>query len=165
MIKKYTIYCDLDGVLTNFRKGYYELTGIDIDRNFANTPEFWAPINKAGYSFWINLEWMPDGKILWRYISQYNPYILSAPSNKKSSRKGKTDWVKRELPETKLILKKAEEKKDFAAPNSILIDDLIENINDWNNAGGIGILHINTKTTIQKLQKMNYPAASSGVSF
>ena len=30
MEKEFKIFVDLDGVLTNFIKGYYELTGIDI---------------------------------------------------------------------------------------------------------------------------------------
>jgi hypothetical protein len=43
-------------------------------------------------------------------------------------------------------------KKQYANPNSILIDDTESVINDWNEAGGIGILHKNAKTTIETLK-------------
>lgn len=148
------IYCDLDGVLVDFVKGYYELTGIDISNQFLNDPKFWEPIKRKGYDFWVNLKWTKDGKKLWNYIKKYNPKILSSPSNDNDSRIGKYDWVKRELSNTPLILRSAENKKEFAEPNSILIDDRPENIQDWINNGGIGILHINTKNTIEKLKKI-----------
>ena len=44
-------------------------------------------------------------------------------------------------------------KKNYAKKDSILIDDRISNINDWNAAGGIGILHTSTATTLDKLSK------------
>ena len=47
----------------------------------------------------------------------------------------------------------AESKKNYARKDAILIDDRISNINDWNNAGGIGILHTSTSSTLTKLSK------------
>ena len=29
-------------------------------------------------NFWHNLPWMPGGQALWRYISKFDPHILSA---------------------------------------------------------------------------------------
>ena len=153
-MNKYKIFCDMDGVLVDFNKGYYELTGIDIGDSFRNDVNFWNPINKAGYDFWINLEWMPDGKTLWDYIKKYEPLLLSAPSNKIDSRIGKRDWVKRELPGVRLILRSAEHKKDLAAPTGILIDDRLENVNGWKSVGGIGIHHTSTSDTIKELKKL-----------
>ena len=150
----YNYYCDLDGVLANFNKAYYELTGVVLDGHFYNDPAFWNPINKAGVDFWVNLEWMPDGKELWNYIKEYNPKILSAPSREDSSRIGKFDWVKRELPGVELILRTMKHKKDFAAPNAILIDDNKDNIKSWVDAGGIGIHHTSTADTINQLKKL-----------
>ena len=151
---KFKIYCDLDGVLVDFNKGYLKLTGIDISDKYRSDPSFWKPIDNAGYDYWINLEWMKDGKELWSYIEKYNPTLLSAPSNKNESRVGKHDWVKRELPGVKLILRSAKNKKEFAEKNSILIDDRPENVEQWIEAGGIGIHHINTEKTIKELKKL-----------
>ena len=151
---KYKIYCDLDGVLVDFSKGYLDLTGIDLKGQFRKDKTFWDPINKAGYDFWINLEWMEDGKELWKYIEKYDPDILSAPSKENDSRVAKHDWVKRELPGAHLILRSMEHKKDFAAPDAILIDDNEENVNNWEDAGGIAIHHKSTKETIKQLKKL-----------
>lgn len=58
-------------------------------------------------------------------------------------------------PKSKLNLVRAVEKQKFATPNSILIDDKVENINQWKSAGGIGILATrnNIDSVIQKLKK------------
>jgi phosphopantetheine adenylyltransferase len=149
----YKVYCDMDGVLVDFEKGYKELTGEDASYN-TNPEEFWAPITKAGAAFWIKLPWMPDGKQLWDYIKPYNPSLLSAPSREESSKIGKFTWVKRNMPGTKLILRSAERKQEFATPNSILIDDRADNIQRWKDAGGIGIHHTSASDTIQQLKKI-----------
>ncbi len=150
----YKIYCDMDGVLVDFNKGYYELTGVDLEGRHLNDTNFWDPINEAGYDFWINLKWMSDGRKLWSHIEKFNPELLSAPSRQPDSRIAKHDWVKRELPGVHLILRSAKNKKEFASPTSILIDDREDNINDWIGAGGIGILHKNAKDTIGQLHDL-----------
>ena len=145
----------MDGVLVDFDKGYKELTGKDISGQHLNDTDFWDPINKAGYDFWINLEWTRDGKRLWEYIKKYNPELLSAPSRQNDSRIAKHDWVNKELPGVHLILRSAKHKKDFAAPNHILIDDRIDNILGWREAGGIAIHHVSTKHTIDQLKVLD----------
>jgi len=153
--QEFKIYCDMDGVLVNFDKGYFQLTGIDSTEDLPNNHMFWDPINKAGYDFWFNLEWMPDRKRLWNYIKKHEPKILSAPSREEESRVAKYDWVYRELPDTHLILRSAKHKKDFATPTSILIDDRIDNVQGWRDAGGIAIHHVSTKHTIDQLKVLD----------
>ncbi len=153
---QYTIYCDMDSVLVDFDLGYQELTGITTQQADANGVEaFWEPLTKAGAKFWITLQWMPDGKQLWDYIKKYNPILLSAPSREESSKLGKRVWVKRELPGVKLILKYASQKQEYASPTSILIDDRQKNIDQWEAAGGIGILHTSTANTIEQLKQLS----------
>jgi hypothetical protein len=158
---QYKIYCDMDGVLVDFDKGYKALTGKETSHvDVQGKNEFWG-IFKQGLEnkkmsekdYWANLEWMPDGKELWNHIKQYKPTLLSAPSRDPQSRWGKRIWVKKNIPGTPLILAAAPMKKNYARKNAILIDDRVSNINDWNNAGGIGILHTSTATTLDKLSK------------
>ena len=156
MENAYCLFIDLDGVLVDFRKGYEDLTGININGMFRDDEEFWTPINKAGYDFWINLKWKPDGKQMWNYIKNYNPIILSAPSRKDESRIGKHDWVKREIPGAQLILRTAKNKKEFACPQCILIDDLQSTVDSWIEAGGIGILHTSANDTIKQLRNLKF---------
>ena len=145
----------MDGVLVDFNDGYFKLTGHKLDGTYRTDERFWDPINEAGYDFWINLKWMPDGRKLWSHIEKFNPELLSAPSRQPDSRVAKHDWVKRELPGVHLILRSAKNKKEFASPTSILIDDREDNINDWIGAGGIGILHKSAKDTIRQLKDLN----------
>ena len=152
---KYKIYVDMDGVLVDFDGGYEKLTGMTTREADEKGPEFfWKPISKAGAKWWITLNWMPDGKQLWDYVKKYNPELLSAPSREEASKMGKRIWVKRELPGAKLILRSADKKQEFASPTSILIDDREKNIEQWEAAGGIGILHTDTASTIKKLKEL-----------
>ena len=150
---KYTIYCDMDGVLVDFDKGYKDLTR-KLPKDAGDGPEFWEPIHKMGASFWIKLKWMPDGHTLWKYINKYNPILLSAPSKEESSKIGKRLWVKRNLPNAKLILRPASQKQQFSGENKILIDDRVDNIEQWKSKGGIGILHTSASDTIKQLKEL-----------
>ncbi len=154
-VMDYKIYCDMDGVLADFESGYEELTGIDLQGEFKpEGEEFWDPISKAGVGFWAGLKWMPGGQRLWDYLKPFNPVLLSAPSREQSSRIGKHVWVKHKIPGTKLILRYASQKQELATPESILIDDRQVNIDQWEAAGGIGILHTNTANTIKQLKQL-----------
>jgi len=158
---QYKIYCDMDGVLVDFDKGYQTLTGKETHHvDVQGKSEFWDAFRSGlenkkmqEKDYWANLQWMPDGKELWDHIKQYKPTLLSAPSRDPQSRWGKRIWVKKNIPGTPLILAYAPSKKNYANKDSILIDDRISNISDWNAAGGIGILHTSTATTLDKLSK------------
>ena len=150
----YNIYLDMDGVLTDFELGYEKLTGINLKGKFKKGDDFWTPISKAGVGFWAGLKWIQGGKELWAYLKPYNPVLLSAPSREESSRIGKAVWVKHKIPGTKLILRYAKQKQELATPLSILIDDRQINIDQWKDAGGIGILHTSTVDTIKQLKKL-----------
>ncbi len=171
----YTIFCDMDGVLVDFDKGYKELTGKSTKHQTnQNKDEFWDIFRESLTSkgttekhFWENLDWMSDGKQLWDYISQYNPYILTAPAvnhdlpadiryklEHNESKQGKLEWVKRLPNMKKIYFKGSNFKQDLAGPNKILIDDRPQIIEKWNEKGGIGILHTSSKNTIKELQKL-----------
>lgn len=154
--QQYKVYCDMDGVIVDFEHGYDRLTGRKAPgvHSTYNKDDFWGAITKAGKDFWANLEWMSDGKQLWDYIKQYNPELLTAPSREESSRIGKQEWVDKHLPGTPIIFKQAKDKKDLAEPNAILIDDRKDNISQWRDAGGVGILHTSTASTIKKLKQL-----------
>jgi hypothetical protein len=154
--QKYTIFCDMDGVLCDFEERFEYFSGMS-PRQYENElgkKKFWNLINKAGVGFWVGMKWMPDGKQLWNYIKKYNPTLLSAPSQQSESRLGKRLWVKNNIPGTKLILSRASDKKNYAQKNHILIDDRASNVQDWINEGGVGILHTSTQNTISQLQKL-----------
>jgi len=154
---QYKIYCDMDGVLCDFDNQFIDsnpehLTPSEYISKYS-TSKFWKIIGSYKEKFWSEMEWMPDGKQLWEYISKYNPTLLSAPSYEASSRFGKRLWVDKNLSGTKLILAAADKKQNYSKPNRILIDDKESNIEQWRSQGGIGILHKNTADTIKQLQQ------------
>lgn len=156
--QKYTIYCDMDGVLTDFDEQFKKLSGGVPPAEYESKngkDVFWNLINEAGIGFWVGMPWMPNGKKLWEYISKYNPTILSAPSRENESRLGKRLWVRNNLtPKPKLILASAENKQNYSGTNRILIDDRPSNVEQWRSRGGIGILFVTTEQTIKELQEL-----------
>jgi hypothetical protein len=155
--KEYTIYSDMDGVLVDFNERFKRFSkGIpptEYEQKFGKD-KFWELVDGIGVRFWVGMDWMSDGKQLWNYIKEYNPTLLSSPSRSNYSRIGKRIWRKRNLPSTKLVLARAANKQNYADPNSILIDDRESNIDQWIKAGGIGILHTDTASTINKLKEL-----------
>jgi hypothetical protein len=95
------------------------------------------------------MPWMPDGKDLWNWISQFNPVILSSPGRFRHAIEGKKQWIKKNVPGTTAFF--SEEKWEYAQPNSILIDDKPENVGAWESKRGIGILHTDAASTKEKL--------------
>ena len=154
--QKYTLYCDMDGVLCDFEKRFEDLTGLSPnayrDKNGLN--KFWKTIDEDGVRFWVGMDWMPDGKQLYDYIKPNLYSLLSSPSSINSSRLGKRLWVKNKIPGTKLILASRKNKQDYAKENAILIDDLKPTIDEWNAKGGIGILHTSAASTIEQLKEL-----------
>jgi FMN phosphatase YigB (HAD superfamily) len=154
--QQYKIYCDMDGVLCDFDRQFEQYARISpkaFESKFG-TDKFWELIDKIGYIFWSKIPWMSDGKSLWTYISKYKPDLLSAPSQKASSRYGKRLWVSENIPGAKLILADREKKQNYSKKNSILIDDRPDTISEWNSRGGIGILFTSTEQTINDLKKL-----------
>jgi len=162
----FKIYCDMDGVLTNLEGEAKKIDPLNIgfeDKSDQNITRIWKEIDKYGISLWENLKWINDSKILWRFIKPYNPIILSAAPSKSRGKIhtyaliGKQKWIMKNLGEEFLKTAKIverREKKEFSDKNSILIDDMETNIKEWNNRGGIAILHKNSKKTIDALKKI-----------
>ena len=148
----------MDGVLADFVKQWKGYYGADPNIHIKNIgkAEFDEILDNAPYEFWAQMDWMPSnkgGKALWDKIKNYNTEILSAPAESEGSRVGKADWLKAKGINAKLNLEKARDKRKFAAPNHILIDDFKRNIDQWVESGGIGVWHRDNATTFRELRK------------
>jgi len=154
---KYKIFSDMDGVLTDFDASFKKASdGIaprDYEKKFGKD-KFWELIDGGGVGYWVGMPYMPDGERYWNYIKDYDVELLSSPSRSNTSRLGKRLWVRNNMPGVKLTLAQAYLKKNYAAPNHILIDDRKSNIDEWRAEGGIGILHTSAADTIQQLKKL-----------
>jgi DNA-binding Lrp family transcriptional regulator len=161
---KYKIYLDMDGVVADFDKRFTDLAGMgpsEFEEKYGKNA-FWDFIDEGDNKlvFWIGIPPMSDAKQLVDFVSNYDYEMLTAPSLKKQSVMGKGLWMKNQTNKglfpfkPKVNYKSAKNKKDFAAPNHILIDDREDNINSWIAAGGIGILHTSASSTINQLKKL-----------
>jgi hypothetical protein len=161
---EYKIFCDMDGVVADFVKGMYKLIQNYDDTKYLQDPKYrnimWQAVSdysKKGGKLWGDLDMMPDGMVLWNYISKYpNTEILTASGDPKyGAPEQKVEWVKRRFGDVKTnVVRKSEEKAAFAKPNHILIDDMHKSIDPWVAAGGIGILHRSAADTINKLKEL-----------
>lgn len=143
----YKIYCDMDGVLTDFERKLRENGYPDFEPSWSDE-KTWAAVESID-KFWEELPWMEDGKKLWNFLKPYRPDLLSAPSRHDTrSIKGKQEWVEREIGRVTLILIRAKDKCLYANTCSILIDDSKKNIDRWVEAGGVGILHKSAENTM-----------------
>ena len=149
------LYVDLDSVLTDFLKAVSDLMGTKLERGKAlpDSRDMWIKINRAGEKFWTGMDWEPGGRDLWEAVKGYHPTILSSPTRHPSSKAGKAQWVRENLGEdVPLILDSHKDK--YAEPDAVLIDDRRKNIDKWEAAGGVGILHKNAEETIRRVREV-----------
>jgi len=167
------IFCDLDGVLVDFDRGFIELPensdnlspGEYEEKNGKNS--IWPLIDKHGDEYWSELYWKGDGRELWDYLEEYKPSIISSPSRNLASIRGKVKWVKLNLrineePITKLedytgsnrLILMQQKHLFVKSANDILIDDTQSKIDKWTEAGGTGILHNDATDTIKVLEEI-----------
>lgn len=167
---KHQLYCDLDGVLANFIAGAEKFFKMDIatDNTAFNKlwdrSDGWPYLMKQWPTFWMDLSPMPHAMELWNVIAPFHPSILTAiPSGWHSAAVGKHIWCKRHLskfgyhPNEKFHAVERSEKKKFAmqsdgTPN-ILIDDYQKNISEWQRAGGIGILYVDSAANVEHVRQ------------
>jgi FMN phosphatase YigB (HAD superfamily) len=158
----YKIYCDMDGVLTDFESRFEHYSGMlpkQYEEKHGSGP-FWYLIDVTiGIKFWSEMNWMPHGQQLWDFIQPYKPDLLTSPSRDNSSRLGKNLWVRNHLnPNPKVIFAYSLDKQRYANENSILIDDKKSNIDQWASKGGIAIRCENgdVNHVIEKLKELGY---------
>ena len=172
-----TIYCDMDGVLCDFKRGISNMFSLKskdpsmpgpMQMSGFSTPQEWfdAPMSRGKWEpvvnyklFWPSLPWTEDGKRLWAFISKFKPHILSAytPYDKNSIR-GKQLWIERNLKlrdKSRIHLVRRAEKKAYSNGN-LLIDDYGRNTKEWKKGGGIPVKHKSANQTISELKKLGF---------
>ena len=147
----------MDGVLVDFVK---QATVYDCFTKKSKVN--WKKIIKLGTFFWESMEWMPGSFFLYSKVSElsklygFDIKILSSIGFD-SGVKGKMNWILKNTnikQEDIIIVRKASQKSLYANIESILIDDDINNINDFKKYYGKTILYKNPKSAFQELKKI-----------
>tara|TARA_B100000929_G_C15509277_1_gene419782 strand:- start:4029 stop:4523 length:495 start_codon:yes stop_codon:yes gene_type:complete len=159
------LYCDMDGVLADFKKGAEKATGVPISKWMSLTKkEKWNPI-RNDKTFWERLPWISDGKQLWNYIKKHKPDILSAYVKRDIDPNcipGKTKWCRSQLglggARVNLVLRS--QKQDYAQTGyrspAVLVDDYKPNTDAFTRRGGIGIYHTSASNSIRQLKQLGF---------
>lgn len=161
-IKK--IYFDMDGVLADFERGINEICGMDMPIQGLSTDEednrMWEAVKEAEH-FYDKLEPMKGAVDMYRKLSsKYDCEILSAIPKPhrgiETAGEDKKNWVKRILSsdmKVNIVLK--EEKKDYVdGAETILIDDLGDNIKTWEAFGGTGIKFESAEQVLKRIEEL-----------
>lgn len=152
---KYKIFCDLDGVLTDWNGSFEKISpGKTMDdwKDEGKESEAWDLIHENGKEFWEDMKWTTDGKKLWEFLKRFSPTILSSPGqeNVEEVVKFKNAWLDREIgkDQPRIIDR---DKQNYADDRSVLIDDTEGNLERWSGADGTGILHKDVDETIKNV--------------
>lgn len=150
---KYTIFLDMDGVLSDFVGACGELFDFDpktlnqwsIERHVGIEPkEFWGKIDRHSPRFWAEMEEYPWARTLYTYLrgnEQFGTvYICTTPSQSPDSLRGKMYWLQKRMGKNFRDYVLTPHKHLLAHPGAILIDDSPGNINKFREAGGQGIV-------------------------
>lgn len=140
-----TIYLDMDGVVCNFEEKFAPLRtpGKKYDK------EIFAKAVMENKIF-ENLDWMPNGKKLINHVRSLQGVKVEMltsvgthrPEQGAEAARQKTLWLKRHgIDFHPNFVKMFSEKKVYARPDAILVDDRPDCAHPFTEAGGHGILH------------------------
>ncbi len=160
------VFLDLDGVLVDFVGGVHD--ALNLPYEYDKYPyekgkwnifgdiggKFWDgrfPFSivdgLCNQEFWRNLNWMDDGqRLLYGWVDIMGSFddiiILTTPMPNPGSWTGKYLWIKENMPASFLenTIMLTGSKAQLAGPDTLLIDDKDQNIEEFRAAGGQGIL-------------------------
>lgn len=153
--KRPRLFVDLDGVLADFDSKVLELTG-KRPGDFERSGPMWAAISPPRtQGFYASLPWMSDGMVLWEFVQQYQPTILTGLPMGTWAEAQKRDWCARMLgPSVPVICCMARDKHKHCQAGDILIDDREEKARKpWEEAGGKFIHHTSASKSIEALRR------------
>ncbi|MBQ9234994.1 MAG: hypothetical protein IJ184_00825 [Alphaproteobacteria bacterium] len=150
------IYCDMDGVLVDFDRGF--MTAFNCLPDDLPRQQMWERVVNTS-DYWVNLPPKDDAFELTDYLANLSFEILTGLPHHGFDKANieKRRWIKKHLgADIKVNCCLSKEKQNFLKSGDILIDDYPPNIERWESAGGIGILHTSAAATIRRLQELGF---------
>lgn len=150
------VYLDMDGCIANFRSRYIE--EFDEDPDVVKNVRHWVKFVER--KCFEDLDLMPGAKDGIKYLKKSNVHIkiLSSTGGKDKPRDVETARQKQvwlddhNIQWPAIFVPGKHNKVKYASKGAILIDDNQETIDEWNEAGGIGIYHQDWDTTLTILR-------------
>lgn len=156
------IFQDLDGCLADFDKRVKLLfNGQHPTRELGlRDHHMWKAIVRDD-GFFDRLEWMEGAKAVWDFLAPLSPTILTGlPMGGKTwADPQKRRWVARELGKgVPVITCMSREKRNWAGPGKLLLDDRERMVNEWREDGGTAILWENPQQVMTDLKALDLSA-------
>jgi len=155
------VFVDADGVIVDFEGHAFDCFGRRIE-DFNPKGSFWGAVTRHDThvaKFFLNMPKLGDADQLIEYLlPRYRSVkVLTAGGyTPKDVKEQKIAWFAKHYPGLEcIVVNKSPDKAQYAAPDAILIDDRTKSTYPWQQAGGIAVLHRNTKDTIRQLEALN----------
>lgn len=153
----YKIFLDMDGVICDWEAQFKRYSGgvpvATYEAEYGKKNKYLL-VRKNSPAYYATMPMMQDAGVLLNYIKNFPVEILSHATDEYAA-EGKLAWLQNnKIDYNPILVNKSSDKANFADHNSILIDDKPENIKQFRDAGGIGILHKSANETIAELQKL-----------
>lgn len=152
----------MDGVLCDFHKRYKELYNSEAGGEGRDRKDFsknWKHFIQTRQ--FETLDWFQGGKELINYVRSLTNVPIEILSSSggipyhSEVRTQKTIWLKTHGINFPInIVPGRKVKKFYAMKGNVLVDDTLDVIDAFNEAGGIGIIHKDVNETIQILQML-----------
>ena len=151
----------MDGVLCDFERKFEELYGEEALKNRDRKlwTEDWPDFIQTNQ--FEELAKFPGADDLLLFIRKHPEIeveILTSSGGQQyhdQVKEQKIVWLKKNSIAYKPnVVPGRKHKKEFAQPDAVLIDDTEDVIENFNRAGGIGILHRDAKETIKRLESL-----------
>lgn len=152
----YEIWLDMDEVLVNLSEHIIDIYNREFNDNFdyrKNTDWWWGSVKKADRQYFIDLLHREgvffnskpmDGSIDFvnKLLNEkYKVYIITYPQfTSQYCCQEKINWIRKYLPKfdiSNLIM--CQDKSLLAKPNRILLDDAMQNLEEWHENNGISV--------------------------
>lgn len=155
------IYLDMDGVICNFERKYFERYG-ELPGSMRDRKEFSSNwIDFVTTRQFENLDWWPGAHELLDYVNSLENVEIEILSSSGGEQyhdivtEQKIKWLKdKGIPYKVNIVAGRKNKSKYASPDTILIDDTYDVIQAFIDAGGIGIHHKEVGNTLMLLKSI-----------
>lgn len=161
------LYVDMDGVLADFYNRFIELFKQHPERDYPSNNQAKKDYQNKWHKFikddhFATLDPMPDLQIGLLFLNEKAKHmpvnILGSTARAEflnELTRQKTIWLRRyDINFNTIFVPGKSLKQHYAKPGRVLIDDTQINITQWNDNGGIGILHTSWDDTIVQINNL-----------
>lgn len=139
-------------MLADFDVGAEDLFGINPRKyeKLHGSSMFWKKLREAD-EFFFNLPLMDDARELYDNVKHLKPIIITGCPRGDWAQPQKRRWAEKHFPGVPVITCASADKRNYADPGDVLIDDWPQYRHKWVEMGGVFISHFCARTSLNTL--------------